>query len=379
MNKRLKEILARKAEIRKILESDQQADLDALEKELRDLDTEAQELERRASIAAGISSGEIVANAVENPVANSGTRSAADNSEAEYRSAWLNSIRGVELSEAEQRALTTNANSAGSAVPTVTSNKIVDKVHQYCPLLSKIELLRVPGGVTIPTEGTTADAKKHAEGAAITADPDTLGKVTLSAYEITKLVTISKSVERMSIDAFETWLVNKIARKVSEEISRLIISGTGTGEAQGFTKITWNDTNSVEVASGTALTEADVVKAVGLLNGGYDENSEWFMSKTAFFTDYHPLMNKSKNNVVTENNGVYRIMGRPVNFDDRFGKNESYLCSLYRGYVGNMPESVNVTSQFVARENAYDFLGCAMFDGRVQAAEAFVKIVKKTA
>ncbi len=378
MHKRLKEIAARKAEIRKLLESDQSADLDALEKELRDLDNEAKELERRANIAAGISSGEITGNQIKNPAANRSAES-DDNGEKEYRSAWLKSIRGIELSEAEKRAMTTITSSAGSAVPTVTENKIVDKVHQYCPLISKIDLLKVPGGVTIPTEGSTTDAKKHTEGTKITADDEALGKVTLAAYEITKLVTISKSVEKMSIDAFETWLVDKIARKISERISYVIMYGTGTGEAQGFDKITWNATNSVEVAASAALTEADVMKAVALLNGGYDNGAEWMMSKTTFFTDFHPLMNKSKNNVVTEDNGTYRIVGYPVSFDDRFKAHESFLCNLYRGYVGNMPESVSVTSQFVTRENAYDFLGCAMFDGKVQAVEAFVKVFKKTA
>jgi HK97 family phage major capsid protein len=90
-------------------------------------------------------------------------------------------------------------------------------------------------------------------------------------------------------------------------------------------------------------------------------------------------MNNSKNNVVTETNGTYRIMGKPVNFDERITLHEAILGDTFRGYIGNMPEDVNVTSQFVVRENAYDFLGCAIFDGKVQAVEAFVKIVKATA
>ena len=134
----------------------------------------------------------------------------------EYRSAWLNNLRGVQLSEVEQRALTTAVSSVGSVIPTTTQNKIIEKVHQYAPLLDEIELLHVKGYVVIPAEGTTIDAKVHAEGAAITADADTMNKVSLGAFEVTKLVTISKSVETMSIDAFEAWLVNKIARKVAE-------------------------------------------------------------------------------------------------------------------------------------------------------------------
>lgn len=377
MNKiteRMNEIKARKAELRTQLEGEGKVDLDAIEKELRELDEESLNLEKRQRTAAGINDGSIRANEIKNPAANRSEES--HDNEKEYRSAWLKSIRHLDLTDNEKRALTTAAGSAGAVTPTITQNKIIEKVNQYCPLLSKIDLLRVPGGVKIPAEGTTADAQIHAEGAKITADEDTLNYVELAAYEVTKLVTISKSVEKMSIDAFEGWLVNKIARKIAEKISYLILYGTGTSQAQGIDAITWNAGNSVTVAKTASLTAANVQAAVALLNGGYDDGAEWYMSKSTFFTDFHPLMNNSKDNIVTEDNGVYRVMGYPVNMDDRITLHEGYLGNLYRGYSGNMPENVSVTGQFVARENAFDFLGCAMFDGKVQAVEAFVKIVK---
>lgn len=375
--KRMNEIRARKAELRSTLETNAQADLDAITQELRELDEENAKLEKRKATIEGINLGTIPATEIVNPVA---SRS-ADNydEEKEYRSAWLKSVRRLELSETEQRAMTTASSSAGAVVPTVTQNKIIEKVNQYCPLLDKIDLLRVPGGVKVPAEGTTTDAQKHTEGATITADSDTLTSVSLSAYEVTKLVTISKSVEKMAIDAFENWLVNKIARKIAEKIGSLIISGTGSNEAQGINSITWGANNSVTVAKASTLTAANIQGVVALLNGGYDNGAEWLVSKSTFFTDFHPLMNNSKDNVVTEDNGVYRIMGYPVNFDDRMTAHEAILGNIYRGYLGNMPEDITVTSQFVTRENAYDFLGCAMFDGKVQATEAFVKIVKGTA
>ena len=402
---RMAEIRSRKVELRGVLETDAKADLDAIEKELRELDEEYTNLEKRKAVIEGIGAGTVPVNEVPNPINNR----SADNfdQDKEYRSAWLKHVRGLDLTENEQRALTTGTSSAGAVIPTVTQNKIIEKVNQYCPLLDKIDLLRVPGGVKVPAEGTTADAAVHTEGATITADGDTLSSVTLSAYEVTKLVTISKSVEKMAIDAFESWLVNKIARKIAEKIGKLIIFGTGTNEAQGINVITWSATNSVTVGKTASLSAANVQGAVALLNGGYDNGAEWLMSKSTFFTDFHPLMNNSKDNIVTEDNGVYRVMGYPVNFDDRMTAHEAILGNLYRGYlangfqvaysnqafeywfllhfniyrgyIGNMPEDITVTSQFVTRENAYDFLGCAMFDGKVQATEAFVKIVKATA
>lgn len=375
--KRMVEIRDRKAELRNTLETDTKADLEAITKELRDLDEEYTNLEKRKSTIEGITLGTVPVAEIPNPV----TARAADDfdQEKEYRSAWLKNVRGIDLNENEKRALTTGSSSAGAMVPTVTQNKIIEKVSQYCPLLDKIDLLRVPGGVKVPAEGTTADAAVHTEGATITADGDTFSSVSLSAYEVTKLVTISKSVEKMAIDAFESWLVNKIARKIAEKIGKLIIFGSGTNEAQGINAITWGATNSVTVAKSASLTSANVQGVVALLNGGYDNGAEWLVSKSTFFTDFHPLMNNSKDNIVTEDNGVYRIMGYPVTFDDRVTAHEAFLGNLYRGYLGNMPEDITVTSQFVTRENAYDFLGCAMFDGKVQATEAFVKIVKATA
>ena len=385
---RLEKIEARLAEIEKELNSEAmeektEEELDKMEEEVRSLKTEKsgilKAIEKRAALEKEIAEGKIGVD-VTPDLFNGGFKGMQERTfdikSAEYRSAWLNNIRGIEMSEVEKRALTTVAESVGAAVPTTTVNKIIEKVKEYCPILEKIELLHVKGSVVIPAEGTTADAQKHAEGAVITADADTLTKVALAGYEITKLVTVSKSVMTMSIDAFENWLVNKIARKVSEKIGALIFNGSGTGEAQGINAINWNESNSVTVAKEAALTEANVINVVALFNGAYFKDAEWYMSSTTFFADYHPLMNKSKNNVVTEENGVYRIMGKPVNFDENVTKNEAFLGDVYRGYIGNMAEEVNVTSQFVARENSFDFLGCAIFDGKVQAVEAFVKVAK---
>ena len=388
---RLEKIEARLAEIEKELNSEEaeektEEELDKMEEEVRSLQTERTSIlnaaTKRSSLEKAIAEGRTGVD-VTPDFLNGGKKEMQERTfdieSKEYRSAWLKNIRGMELSDIEKRALTTAANSVGAVVPKTTTNKIIEKVMQYCPILNKIELLHVKGIVVVPAEGTTADAQKHAEGATITADKDTIVSVTLAGFEVTKLVTISKSVETMSIDAFENWLVNKIARKVADKLGALIFNGTGTGEAQGVNAITWSATNSITVASGASVSEANVTGVVALMNGAYFADAEWYMTSTTFFADYHPLMNKSKNNVVTEENGVYRIMGKPVNFDERVAAGEAILGDFYRGYLGNMAEDVNVTSQFVTRENAYDFLGCAIFDGKVQAIEAFVKIGKASA
>lgn len=378
---RMRAIEARMAEINAEVEREG-ADLDALSEETRNLSEEYKGLqdyvnaaEERSRILDGVMSNGREARTFNTPVE---VKDFGPDS-AEYRAAFLKRLKGSQLTEIEERALTSASGSAGAVVPTQTVNMIIDKVKQYAPLLERIELLSVPARVKIPAEGTTTEAKLHAEGGQITADGDTLNFVELGMYEITKLVTISKTVEVMSIDVFEAWLSDKIATKVAEKITRYILNGTGSSEPQGINAITWNGENSVEIGASNNLTEADVMNVIGLLNGGYDVGSTWLISKKTFYSDFVPLQDKSKNNLIVQDGSTWYVGGYPVDFDDDVKLHEAILGNLKKGYVGNLPETANVVSQFVARENAYDYLGTAMFDGKVQAIEAFVKIKKADA
>lgn len=297
----------------------------------------------------------------------------------EYRTAWLHTLMRCDLTETEQRAWTTATGSAGPAVPTQTANQILEKVHQYAPLLEKITLLRVPGNVTFAVEGEEPDAEYHTENAQLTAKETGLTEITLSAYEVTKLVQISKSVQKMAIDAFENWLTDMIAKKLAKKITETILTGTGSSQGKGIEKAnTWAEGNSVTIASGGTLTTADVLKLISLLPGGYDANANFVMSKKTLFTDFMPLQDKSKNDLVRIEGGSYYIYGYPVLIDERVADHEAYLVDLST-VIGNMPEDVTITSDFDLTKNAFLFLGSAMFDCQPAQADAVRKLVKAKA
>ena len=297
----------------------------------------------------------------------------------EYRSAWLKTIAGNELTETEQRAWSTATASAGPLVPTQTANTIIEKVHQYAPLLAKITLLRVPGNVTYAVESEQADAAYHAENAAITAAETGLTSISLSAYEIVKLVQISKSVQKMALDVFESWLTDMLAKKIAKMISDTILKGTGSAQGTGIEKAnTWGAANSVSVGKTDALTNKNVLDLIALLPGGYDANACFLMSKKTLFTDFMPLQDKSKNDLVRIEGGSYYVYGYPVMIDERVSDHEAYLADLST-VIGNMPEDVTITSDFDLKSNAFLFLGCAMFDCKPSQADAVRKLVKASA
>lgn len=299
-------------------------------------------------------------------------------SSKEYRSAFLKRLQRKDLTEAEERALTTASGSVGAAIPTITQNLIIEKVFQVAPLLNEITLLRVDGNVTFAVESTVNDAAIHTEGATITESGDVLIPVSLGQYEVNKYITISKSVSKMSIDAFETWITNMLGKMIAKAITNLIINGTGSSQPKGIDKAaTWGDKNSVTVAKTGSLSEANVLTLVGLLNGGYDANAKWLMSKKTLINDFRPLQDKSKNDIFVKENGTYYIEGYPVLLDERVAEHDAFLGDLTM-YVGNLGEEVTVDQDKKLSSNSFEFLGSAMFDGKPAVSDAFVKLTKAT-
>jgi len=382
---RLQEIIKRMAAIKAEIERED-ADLDALDTELEALKEErkgilAKAEKRKAMIATvtDMTDAAVVTTFEDDKEARKMGVNVNVFETKEYRNAWLKSLVGKEMDEAEKRAFTSASGSAGHAIPTETQNEILKKVTTYAPLLSEIRLLNVKGNVKFAIEGTVAAAATHTENGTITAATDTLVSVALAGYEIVKLVQVSDTVGTMSIPAFEAWLTDMLAESIANKISALIIDGAGTTEATGIETIVWGETNSVTVALASNTTAANVQTLVGLLPSGYDAGAKFLMSKKTLFTQIMPLQDVSKNRIVVEANGKYYVYGYEVMIDDRITLGEAILGNFRRGYIGNLPESVDVKAQFDINTNSNKYLGVAMFDGKPALENAFVKLVKATA
>lgn len=377
--KRLKEIEERLSAIKGEMDCED-ADISALSKETDDLIAERKGLltqkEVRSTLLRKLANGEMGEGDKYMPTEE---RKVFGLDSQEYRSAFLNHVRGIELNEIEKRAFTSATNSAGATIPTQTSNEIIKKLKQVAPLLDEITLLQVSGNVTFAIEDTKTDASKHTENESVATSTDTLKSVTLGSYEITKLVQVSKTVATMSIDAFETWLVDMIAEKVGELIGSYLITGTGSSQPTGVEKAaTWGEGNSVTVAKDGQTTSNNVQTLIGLLPGAYDRNAKFLMSKKTLFTEFMPLQDNSKNKIVTVEGNNYYVYGYPTMLDDNVKLGEAYLGD-FKKIVGNLSEAINVVSGFDINTNSFKYLGCAMFDSKVAVGEAFVKLVKATA
>ena len=381
--KRMKEINDRKAELRDMLQGSGEVDLDAIEKELRNLDTEYKNLEKRAATIEGINIGTIPAVEIPNPV----TARAADtfDQDKEYRSAWLKTLQGKALTENEQRAYSTAAGSALPAIPESTANEIIKNMYEVAPILQRCKIFHVPGNFKFAVEGANNDAAIHQENKAITVAADSLGSVSLTGYEIVKLVKASRATVNMTIAAFESYIVEIIAEAIARKIENFIFVGTGSnqpgGVAQGGKGTNGAYTAGTDMVETSAVTEANITAVYGMLASGYERNAVWAMSKATFFADFYALMNKSKNNLIEFANGRYYIMGCEVYFTGSLAAGVSYLGD-FSYIVGNYSQDIAVVKSEHSglATNSVDYLGSCVFDSKAIAGlGAFVKLVKKAA
>ena len=363
-------------------------ELNGLIEERKALDTETAELnqkkEERAELLKNLSSGAVRAEVVEKspeertkPMEFTNMRPEEVRATEEYRSAFLKSLQNKPLNEAEKRANEMATTDVAGVIPTSTQEKIFNKLKQYAPLLSEITLLQVPGNVTFAIENANADAAKHAENAVIVPAEDTMLSVSLAGYEIVKVLRISKTVQAMAINAFESWLTDILGENIAAKIGEYIIYGDGNGDPKGIDYAqSWSDTTNAVIPAGAKYpTPAELVELVSYLKGGYHKNAKWLMNSADFWAGIVAAQSNEKYKILTDD--YKRLLGYPILLDDNVLSGDIFFGD-FRKCVGNLSQNITVdrSTESGFLYNSIDYRGSAIFDCDIAVGEAFVKCAK---
>lgn len=381
---RLQEINDRKLEIRGLLEGKESVNLDEIKAELDGLEKEDAELRAKMDVAKKINAGEIEVRKIEKPDEKREEKGMElrTRDSAEYRNAWLKNLQGNPLSEVEQRDMVVAG--VPGAIPTQTSENLFSKMVKLAPMLSEITLLRVAGNINFETEGVRNAAAQHTENGTITGATDTLVKVSLTGYEYNKLLYVSKTVQTMSVNAFEGWLVDMLAEDIAAAIEDQIINGTGSSAPKGVEKAnTWATASNLVVCTGTfVVTYADVLNMIAKLPARYDANAKFLASKAMVYQGLANIVDKNGRPVlVNDAVGAYpfKVLGYPVIVSDKVAEKTLYLGD-YKKVVGNLAQDVIVEKDASAgfASNSIAYRGGAIFDCNIALADAFVKLTVAT-
>lgn len=278
----------------------------------------------------------------------------------EYRDAYMKSLMGKSMEIEERTALATAAN----VIPTETVNKIYGLLEEN-DLIKNINALRIPGYVAIPKATLANDANWVAMDTAATDSADTIGTVALSAYKLIKTIEITADIKAMSIDAFEGWLVAKLAQKMEAAICKAILVGTGSSQPTGLIPGA-----TAKVTSMSTLAKFE--KLMGQLGGAYHRKAVWVMSAATYYEVVMPLASDS-NGILVQQGMDKILLGHKVIIDDNCDVTASSTTTknvlfgdLNEGYAFNFGEGISIESdQSVSfRSGSVVYRAMALCDGK---------------
>ena len=284
MDKRLKEIFERKMEIRKALEGTDKVDLDALKKELDELEAEEKELRRRQEMANAIntSNGEPVPEVRNVPKPGAPMAKPEDPfSTMEYRKAFMTYVRtGVMSAELRDANANTTTSDIGAVIPAATMDKIVEQLSAYGDILERVTKTNYLTGVNVPVSTSKPTASWVSEGAGSYLREKTIGSIVFGHFKLRIAVSVSLEAEYMSLSAFEAALVSNIAEAMAKALEAAIVNGDGSGKPTGILHVgdsPVGTTQEVHTLSYDVLTTAEADLPVA-----YENGAVWVMAKSTF-------------------------------------------------------------------------------------------------
>ena len=288
--------------------------------------------------------------------------------------------RAMEIADSEKRtdSFSTTTNSA-AVLPTETLNEIISKARKMGGLISECRNFNIPSNIKVPIGTPKTKASWHTEGASVESEKPDVAYVGFNGYEIIKIFSISAAAKKMSIEAFESYIIEELTNCVMECIADSLVNGTGSNQGTGILSgITWDTTNTVTVS--TSIDYSDFTDALALLKKGYSKNAKWAMNNTTLYKQVYSIVDTTGRPIMIsdpKNEAINYVLGKEVVIDDNLPDNTIILGNFkYLGY--NIPNGIVIET---SRESSFksgliDYRAMAIADTQPLVSEAFVKMAR---
>lgn len=306
----------------------------------------------------------------------------------EYRSAFYKTLLGRELTQAEKRAFNAvvekrdsfnNAGNSSAILPQQTLNEIIEQARTEGGLLAECRAFNMPVKIAIPIGTPATKASWHTEGEeAETQSADTV-KVDFDGHEIIKIFSISKKVEKMSVDAFEAYLVKELESCVMECINSAIIDGTGSGQGTGLeTGITWTDKKNLKKLT-TAPSYTDFCNFVAMQKRGYSKGAKFAMNNATLYSRLYGIVDDNGRPIIIADpkaENVGKMLGFEIIIDDNIQDDVIYFGNFSKYYGYNIADGITLekSTESSFKKNLIDFKASAVADCKPLVTEAFIKM-----
>ena len=277
----------------------------------------------------------------------------------EYRSAFLKRLRRQDLTEVETRAFTFLTTNTTAPLPEVMQNRIIDLIGESHPIVADVYSLNSGSAITIPVgKSIAADAGKSAEGEAANELEITFDDVALAGDDFTANVKLSYKMLHMAIDAFEDYLITKIAERLGAKLAADIVA-----------KIKEKMNNANKVAAG--ITYANICAGFGALKR---------VGSVVIYGTRETIFNKIVGMVDSQKRPIFQqpitasaagvLLGATIKYEDAMGAGELMIGDPKK-YLQNVVAPITIENGKDLDNHKVVFSGYTCQEGTLTDDKAF--------
>lgn len=399
---RLQEIMERKAEIRSLLEGDQEVNMQEVQDELRKLQEEEKKIIEKRQLAESINVGQTEVRTIEKPkdevkqeteVRNMKWNEAIESSE--YRSAWAKDMMGGKLTNEERdlmdrvneeyREFTHNTENTQILIPKTVAAGIWRRAEEQYPLWADVRKLRVTGSLSmLRSDGNAVDARWYTEDQKVDTDKLGFGTMELTGCELAKAIQVTWKLKKMALPEFEAYIIREIGDRMGISLSTAVYQGKGKpGSGQTFkpepygikTRLT-AETNKPQLKTyASDITYKDLTGVMAGIHSSYVNGAVIYANNSTIWNQLANIVDEMGRPLFVADvqaGGVGRIFGKTIKPDAGMPNGEIMIANVDAGYVANINEDITMYREDHVRERLTDYMGYAIVDGDVVDTKAFV-------
>lgn len=288
--------------------AEEQASFDAIEKEIADIDKTIEAEERAAKAKNTKETGD---NGAEQET----------QEELEER-AFVKYVLGA-AAGLEERAGELNLTMAnnGAIVPTSIANKIIKKVKDISPILSRATVYYMTGELKVPVYGASSghDVKVaySDDFTELTADAGKFTSVDLKGYLVGALTLIGRKLKTNAMFNVTDFIVNYMAEEIASFLEGELLNGTPS-KMEGAL----STTNEKTAAAAAAITADELIDLQAKVKQAFQSDACWIMHPETF-TAVKKLKDGQNRYLLQDDftgEFPYRLLGKPVFVSDNMPK-----------------------------------------------------------
>lgn len=311
--------------------AEEQASFDAIEKEIADIDKTIEAEERAVKAKNTKETGD-------------NDPEQATQEEMEER-AFVKYVLGA-AADLEERAGELNLTMAnnGAIVPTTIANKIVTKVKDISPILSRATVYYMSGELKVPVYGASSghDVKvAYSEDfTELTADAGKFTSVDLKGYLVGALTLIGRKLKTNAMFNVTDFIVNYMAEEIAAFLEGELLNGT-TSKMEGAL----STTNEKTAAAAAAITADELIDLQAQVKQAFQAEACWIMHPETF-TAVKKLKDGQNRYLLQDDFSgefPYRLLGKPVFVSDNMPKIATGAKAVLYGDMSGL--SVKIAEQ----------------------------------